>query len=528
MGLASPAPAVMVSPEVRAAQHRKIIGLILFCLVVTVFLGLRTISSPPPREWVDLLAPGEGALIVPTTVEAQRPMFSLVGLILALTALFLNRPLGFAFLVGDMLGFGQFFDLDQWGVSGGFKFRDLELFLLLAAGIFLAIRTSQTHREQYTPLRRWLFRVGLVIPALWLLYALATLPVQPLFTTLRYTRQFSVWPLLIVVPQFICNDRELRQVVGAMLFLILFSSGLYLLQTIQPPFTILRYSTQVFAGSTEQVRIWTATAAPFYLGGCAIFAYLMIKQNPSGWLSVLWGLCLLTVITMLGKTLLAMYLLSTIFIFFCLKGEKKGLNLLHLWSPILGAIIIFAFFLFYLGRLEQLGEGWLWRLWEFQDEIEYGGQGNLASRLGMLTHLPSVMENNGGSIINALVGMGLLALTPEQLSPMIFWGQVSPPIWADNGLAGILFATGWLGMLLFLTFIVLMVRHLRRGLRQAQGPMARSLLLALTVYFICAPFYMFFSAHFMGSWDETLVLVMALALAERALTLEQPQAGKAT
>jgi len=167
-------------------------------------------------------------------------------------------------------------------------------------------------------------------------------------------------------------------------------------------------------------------------------------------------------------------------------------------------------------------------LWEFQDEIEYGGQGNLASRLGMLTHLPSVMENNGGSIINALVGMGLLALTPEQLSPMIFWGQVSPPIWADNGLAGILFATGWLGMLLFLTFIVLMVRHLRRGLRQAQGPMARSLLLALTVYFICAPFYMFFSAHFMGSWDETLVLVMALALAERALTLEQPQAGKAT
>lgn len=523
MGLSSPTPAAMVSPGVRAAQHRKIICFILFCLVVTVFLGLRIISSPPPREWVDLLAPSEGAAIETIAPAAQHPIFGPVGLILALTALVLNRPLGFAFLVCDMLGFGQFFDLDQWGISGWFKFRDLEFFLLLAVGIFLNIVTSRVHRKPFTPLRRWLFRVGLVIPALWLLYALATLPAQPLLTTLRYTRQFSVWPLLLVVPQFIRNNWELRQVVGAMLFLILLSSVLYLLQTIQPPFTILRYSQQIFTGGTEQVRIWTATAAPFYLGGCAIFAYLMIQQKTSRWLSFLWGLCLLTVIGMLGRTLMAVYLVSTICIFFSLKGEQKNLKLLHVSAPLLGMILIFGFFLFALGRLEQLGEGWLGRLWEFQDEFFYGEQGSFAGRLGMLTNLPSVMERNGGSIINALVGMGLLALTPEQLSPMIFWGQVSPPIWADNGLAGILFATGCLGMVLFLIFIVLMVRHLRQNLGQAHGPLARSLLLALTVYFIFAPFYMFFSSHFMGGWDETLVLVIALALSERALTLEEPQ-----
>jgi hypothetical protein len=305
------------------------------------------------------------------------------------------------------------------------------------------------------------------------------------------------------------------------LFLIFLSSVLYLLQTMQPPFTILRYSQQIFAGSTEQVRIWTATAAPFYLGGCAIFAYLMIQQRTSKCLSLLWGLCLLTVVCMLSRTFITMYIASTIFIFLCLKGEQKNLRLLRLCALLLGIISIFAFFLFYTGRLEQLEEGWLLRLWEFQEEYYYGNQGSFAGRLGMLTYLPTIIERNGGSIINALVGMGLLVLTPEQLSPMIIWGQVTPPFWADNGLAGIIFATGWLGMALFLMLIILMVRHLWGGLRQAQSHLARSLLLALTVYFLFAPLYMFFSAYFMGSWDEALVLVMALALAERASTLEQ-------
>jgi hypothetical protein len=507
--------------KISADRHQEILRLLLFFLVVTVFLGLRVLTSPPPREWTELF--WRGATIEPIAPGAQQPVFSVAGLVLALMTLILNRPLGFAFLLCDMLGFGQYFDLDQWGLAGWFKFRDLEFFLLLMAGIFLRIYRPATHQKEFSPFRRWLFRVGLVIPTLWLLYVLATLPAQPLTTTLRYTRQFYVWLLLLVVPQFIRDNRELKQVTGVLLLLILLSSVLYLLQTMMPPFTVLRYTQQLFAaGTTEEVRIWTATASIFYLGGCAIFAYLMINERISWALSVLWGLCVLTVISMLGRVLMATLLGSTILIFFLIFIDKKSnVKALHLIAAILAAMIIMGIFLFFMGRLQQLSTGLLGRLLEFKQEFYYGETGSFYGRWQMFTYLPTVMSHNGGNALNALVGMGLLARTPDQLAPMIHWGQLAPPFWSDNGLAGILWSTGALGMFLFLTFIVLMVRHLRQGLRQTQGPMARSLLLAALVYFISRPFYMFFSCSFMGFWDEGLLLVVVLGLAERALTLEQ-------
>lgn len=509
--------------KISSDRHKEILRLLLFFLVVTVFLGLRVLTSPPPREWTEFF--WQGARIEPIAPGAQHPAFSVAGLVLALMALIINRPLGFAFLLCDMLGFGQYFDLNQWGLGGWFKFRDLEFFLLLMAGIFLRIYRPLTHEEGFSPFRRWLFRVGLVIPALWLVYVLATLPAQPLLTTIKFTRQFSVWLLLPVVPLFIRNGRELKQVTGVLLFLILLSSCLYLLQTMLPPFTVLRYTQQLFtAGSTEEVRIWSANASIFYLGGCAIFAYLMIRERFSWTLSVLWGLCVLTVISMLGRVLIATLFGSTILIlFFIFIKDKNNIKILHLTFAILAAMIVMGVFLFFLGRLEQLSAALLGRLLEFKAEFYYGGKGDFASRWEMLTYLPTVMARNGGNALNFLVGMGLLALTPEQLSPMIMWGQVAPPFWADNGLAGILWSTGALGMFLFLTFIVLMVRHLVQGLRQAQGPLARSLLLAGLVYFIFTPFYMFFSCRFMGLWDEGLLVVVLLGLAERALTFEQTQ-----
>jgi hypothetical protein len=134
----------------------------------------------------------------------------------------------------------------------------------------------------------------------------------------------------------------------------------------------------------------------------------------------------------------------------------------------------------------------------------------------MFKYLPLVVERNGGGFLASCFGMGLRALTPADLAPMIFWGVISPPIWADNGLAGITFTFGYVGLCLLFVLVGSMVWRLRVQFARFRDPLCRSLTFAAAFYFATVLPYMFFSSSFMGVWDDALAVIVLLMVVERS------------
>src|SRR4051812_26453804 len=84
--------------------------------VMLLFLALRAATSAPPIDIDPTTHVGS------QTAQQNLPM-TVMGVAL-LAALLATQPaMAFAFILCDMNGFGAFFDLDQWGIAGAFKFR---------------------------------------------------------------------------------------------------------------------------------------------------------------------------------------------------------------------------------------------------------------------------------------------------------------------------------------------------------------------------------------------------------------------
>jgi len=491
-------------------------GLVVF--VILAFITLRVITSGPPTTFTESFA---GAPALGIQSERTNAIMASLGLVLLLGLLVLDRPLGFAFIISDMNGFGSFFDLGQWGMAGVFKFRDIEFLLLLALGIFWSV--SKTKGETSTRFGSWLRRVSVTIAVIAIVYTAATSLVQPVTVTLRYSRQLYVWLLLLVVPQFIRNKNELGRVVKVFVGLAGLAVSLYIAQSMLPPQTVLRYSQQqIFYG---QVRVWGGSLSPVFAGGLALFAFQVQKRTASWRLWTLCGLIILAVLSSLGRVSIVVFVASVVFfVLYNAWRQSHIYPILRFIFLILLGLGIGYFLLSISGRLEPLAEVWGERLMELEYEMG-GGSGNFSSRIDMFRFLPIIVERNGGTFFNQVFGMGLRAFTPSQLFPMIFWGTISPPIWADNGLAGILFSAGYVGLILYALFIILMLNHLWTELQQAHGRLTQACLLSAFAYFLFAPIYMLFSAHFLGSWDEALAITMVLAIAERGISFEKSSAN---
>jgi hypothetical protein len=486
----------------------------LVVLVILAFITLRVITSGPPTTLSESFSGGPA---LGTQSERTDAIMVPLGLLLLLGLLVLDRPLGFAFIISDMTGFGTFFDLDQWGMAGVFKFRDIEFLLLLALGIFWSV--SKTKGDTSTRFGSWLRSVSFTVAGLALVYTVATSLVQPVTVTLRYSRQLYVWLLFLVVPQFIRNKNELGRVVNIFVGLIGLAASLYVAQTMLPPQTVLRYSQQqIFYG---QVRVWSGALSPIFAGGLALFAFQVQKRTASWRLWTLCGLIILAVLSSQGRVFTVVFVASIVlFILYNAWRQRRLFPILRFSVFLLLGLGVGYLLLSMLGQLDPLMEVWRARLTELDLEI-YGRADNFVWRMDMFTLIPTIVERNGGTLFNQVFGMGLRALTPSELFPMIFWGTISPPIWADNGLAGILFSAGYVGLALYTLFIILMLNHLWTELQQPHGRLTLACLLSAFAYFLFAPFYMLFSAHFLGSWDEALVITMLLAIAERATAFEK-------
>lgn len=480
--------------------------------IIFTFIGLRVITSGPPTVLSE-----SGPALGTQSGRAFDVIMAPVGLLLLFGLLALDRPLGFAFMVADMTGFADFFSLDQWGMAGIFKFRDIEFILLLALGLFW--RLSKTKGGISTRFGGWLHRLSFTIAGLAVAYTTVTLLVQSVTVTLRYSRQLYVWLLLWVVPQYIRNKNELERVVKIFVGLIGLAAGLYVAQSMLPPQTVLRYSQQQTIYG--QLRVWSPSLSLVFSGGLAIFAFQLQKRTGSWQLWILCGLIVLAILSSQGRVFAALFMASIfLFIFYIAWVRQRLYPILRFGGWVLLSLGAIFVLLSVSGRLEPLLAAWGGRLLELNTEIG-GGSGSFSSRMDMFRFLPGVLEQNGATFFNQVFGMGLRALTPSELSPMMFWGVISPPIWADNGLAGVLFSTGYVGLILYALFIIIMLNYLWRELRRASGRLTRACLLSAFAYFLFAPVYMFFSAHFLGSWDETLAITMLLAITERAIFFEK-------
>lgn len=476
--------------------------------VMLLFLALRVATSSQP-VYVDAAA-HVGAQ---TTAQQNLPLTA--GCAVLLVALVVADPaIAFAFILCDMNGFGAFFDLDQWGIAGLFKFRDLEMGILLAWGAVFWLAHSSRVRKRRTSLGNYLARLPWIITAIALVYTALTLRVQDLATTLRYSRQLYVWLLLLTGAQFIRTRRDLERVVSVMAAYVALAAALYVAQALSPPQTILRYSQQMNNG--DQTRVWSNAMLPIFLGGMAIFAYQLQARRSRKVLWIVFALCAVAIVMSQGRMLTATFVaaIGTMILHRAVVTGRVGLAV-RIATTTVAVLVACTVILWATNRLDPLLKVWNSRIGELDQDVRVH-QGSWSSRLAMFEYLPTIIERNGGGLLASCFGMGLRALTPAELAPMVFWGVISPPIWADNGLAGVTFTFGYCGLLLLLIFVVTLVWRLRVHAAIFRGPLCRSLTFAAAFYFATVLPYMFFSASFLGGWDDALAVVVLLILVDRA------------
>ena len=135
--------------------------------MMLLLLALRAVTSQPAVVI-------EGSRTLATTARPNLPMTA-VGSALLVPMIMAQPALAFVFILCDMNGFGAYFDLDQWGVAGLFKFRDLEMAIVLIAALLFWLTRPRRRSERATRLRRYLRFIAVVIPALAVIYTLFTL-----------------------------------------------------------------------------------------------------------------------------------------------------------------------------------------------------------------------------------------------------------------------------------------------------------------------------------------------------------------
>ena len=496
-------PSLLIGPTVR----RRIAIAIMLLL-----LALRAVTSQPAVVV-------EGVRTAATTARPNLPM-TVVGSSLLVPMIIAEPALAFVFMLCDMNGFGAYFDLDQWGVAGLFKFRDIEMaIVLIAAALFWFMRPHRT-AERTTRLRKYLRLVAIVIPALAVIYTLFTLAVQDLPTTVRYSRQFYVWLLILAAPQFIRRYGDVERVMVFLTGYVGLSAVLYVAQSLAPPQTILRYSQQMSTGA--QTRIWAPSTAAIFVGGLAVFAYLLQARRSRFLLWLIFSACSVAVVMSQGRMFAGVFFLSIgiMLVHRAIVTHRVALAA-RVAATAVAILATCAAILWAADRLDPLVDLWNRRFGELELDVR-AHEGSWTARVEMFQGLPRVRERNGGGPFAALFGMGLRALTPSDLAPLTFWGDISPPIWADNGLAGVTFATGYFGLAGLVLFVMVTFWRLATQFAAVKIPACRSVTLAAVLFFAFALPLMFFSSSFLGVWDDALAVVVMLIIAERSAAIQPP------
>lgn len=477
--------------------------------LMVLFLALRVATSQPPVSIDDMNSPVGSR----SAHQSNLPM-TLMGVCLIVTMVAAEPAMAFGFILCDMSGFGAFLDLDQWGISGAFKFRDLEMGILLAASAVFWLMRPLRMPERRTRLGTYLVRVSLILTAIGVVYTLTTLRFQDLGTTVRYSRQLYVWLLLPVAAQFVRTPRDLSRVIGFLIALVALSAGLYVAQALTPPQTVLRYSQQMITGG--QTRVWATSLPVIFLGGLAIFAY-QLQPRPSR--AILWTIfaaCSVAIVMSQGRMLTAMFAASIGMMVLHRAIVTHRIRIAVRVAATAAAILVACTAVLWAAdRLDPFLDLWNRRIGELSADV-HQHEGTWSSRMDMFAYLPLVVERNGGGPLASTFGMGLRALTPAELAPMVFWGTISPPIWADNGLAGVTFTFGYFGLFVLVAFVTATFWRLRVQFARSADPLCRAVTFAAVLYFAFALPYMFFSAAFLGAWDDALAVVVLLSLVERS------------
>ncbi|HEV8432950.1 MAG TPA: hypothetical protein VGR95_06010 [Thermoanaerobaculia bacterium] len=393
---------------------------------------------------------------------------------------------------------------------------------LLAFGFLFWLRRPAAATQRRTRLRRYLAGVAVTITAITILYTVATLRFQDLSTTVRYSRQLYVWLIVLAAPQFIRTRRNVERVAAFLAAYAGFSAVLYVAQAVTPPQTVLRYSQQLITGG--QTRVWATSLSAIYVGGLAIFAYQLRTRHSRGMLWVCFSACSLAIVMSQGRMLTGVFAVSiaAMLLHRAIVTHRIGLAV-RVAATAAVLILVCTAILWSANRLDPLLDAWNHRLGELEVDVK-AHEGSWTSRSAMFQYLPLVVERNGGGLLASCFGMGFRALTPADLAPMTFWGVISPPIWADNGLAGVTFTFGYFGLGLFFLFVATMVWRLAAQFTRAGDPLSRSITLTAMLYFTFILPYMFFSAAFMGVWDDALAVVVMLIMAERSAALRPRRA----
>lgn len=443
--------------------------------------------------------------------------------------------MGLAFVFFDMTAWGELFSAEQFGYMGWFKFQDIQVALIILVAFFLLKSSRAVMIDK--KVRRVFFMVILI----GFIYAFLSLTIYNgnFGGVLRHLRIFLYAFLIFALPYYFKSWTDITRFTKLILVFTIISSVLYITQTIFPSLPIYMYSTIISLGESENtIRIYGMMILSFFYVSLVYFPFLISQK-----IRLVTILPLVLILSALlfttGRIILLIIILSFIISFFQLGGIKKH------FSKIIKTVILFiainiSFGVFGIGLFNYAIERINARNVNLDSELSLQQGGELFLRTMMFLKVPDYLNTP----IRLIFGAGYLYMEPENYGPIasyiyiinylddnssniirtrnIGWIEKQTKIssfFADNGWAGIFITMGYLGLLLYIIFIIKLIKITYSAFKSAFHPLTKALFLGLFCEFLFNPLYFFFSAGYLSS-PATFHICFFIVIAFMAKNLE--------
>jgi len=442
---------------------------------------------------------------------------------------------GLAFIFYDMTAWGNIFSPEQFGLSGAFKFIDIEIILLTFVALTYYKNNSREIGSVIIKISKYIIIIGTIYSALSILYWKSDLG-----GVLRIYRTFLYASAIFFIPYYIKNKRDVLKLVNLFLTFAVINSIFYLAQILFPRLPIYQFASITrLETSLKSIRVY-GTMLLIIIPAIPIFFAYLIQKKVTLSLKIVFIILLLAALASAGRTLLIITSLSFIIIIYFIQNRFKNI-FRFVGLTIFSSFILLILEIAGLNIGGDIVERYVIRSTDIVSDINMGG-GNFTMRALQLASVPGYLNNNERLIF----GAGFQYRPPQDygsISPFIYAfnyesGNYStagvltrnvgnaannelkvPIFFADNGWAGIFAAMGLLGLILYIIFILILLKFTYNNFKISKEVLTKSIFIGLFCMFLFDPVYFFFSAGYLDP-IAMLHLVFFLSIAESAKRFE--------
>jgi len=474
----------------------------------------------------------------------QNPIFTIIATIIIFNILRIGGVFGLAITFFDMTAWGNLFSTEQFGISGYFKFIDIEVIIIIIVSVLYYKKNSVLIDYKINKVFKAVIIIGII-------YSLLSLTVfnSDLGGVLHIFRTFIYAILIYYIPSFVNSENDVFRIAKLILVFAILDSFFYLLQILFPHLPIYEYAqiTQLETGS-NQVRVYGMMLLLIVSIIPVLFAYLLLNKTKIK-LKFVFLLILIASLSFSGRFLIVMTLISfLIIIYYCrnmFKNLTKALSIIFI-----GIFLLLTFRAIDLNIGNLILDRYETRSIDIMTDLDMGG-GHFTMRALQFLAVPQFL----GTTERLLFGAGFLYIPPQQygaISPFIYapdFGAISNYkaagiltrnigsaahnenkigiFFGDNGWAGIFAAMGILGLILYAIFIISLIMYTYKNLKISKNVLTKSIFLGLFCLLLFDPINFFLSAGYLDP-TSMLHLVVFLSIAMRAKQLlETPKSHTA-